>query len=204
MQNLENNCGISKLILMENAGKGAFEIIKKTFLERELSKKSMLKSILIICHHGNNGGDGFVIARFLDENQYDVDVLFIGDENKFKEEARINYNKLISLTKQKKIYTNHNEVSFEKYGIIVDCIFGTGVEGELRSPVKEILELVNQSSAMKVAIDIPSGIDPNSGKKNIVWFKPDQIITFHDIKPGLKEFVDIVGLVKIVDIGIKL
>src|SRR3989338_971570 len=86
MKQLEDNCGIPKITLMENAGWGIYKILKE---KTELKNKK----ILIICYHGNNGGDGFVAARYLCEES-DVTVLFIGDESKFKEEAKTNYKRI--------------------------------------------------------------------------------------------------------------
>jgi len=84
MKELEDSCGISKVTLMGNAGMGIYKIINERFTELKG------KRILIISHHGNNGGDGFVAARLLSE-EAETDLLFIGDEARFKEEARINF-----------------------------------------------------------------------------------------------------------------
>ena len=81
MKELENNCGIPKLQLMETAGKGIAEEIKKKFPDLKNKK------ILFVCYHGNNGGDGFVAARYLCDDA-EVDVLFVGDEKKLTEEER--------------------------------------------------------------------------------------------------------------------
>jgi NAD(P)H-hydrate epimerase len=87
MRDLEDNCGISKLTLMENAGRGIYTVLKEKF------SNFKDKKILIVAYHGNNGGDGFVAARYLC-NEPGVDILFIGDEDKLKEEAKINYKRI--------------------------------------------------------------------------------------------------------------
>ena len=89
MRKLEDNCGIPKVKLMEYAGKGIYEILRKKFVLKN-------KKILVVAYHGNNGGDGFVAARYLCENA-SVDVLFLGDEGRLKEEALVNYKKIIPI-----------------------------------------------------------------------------------------------------------
>src|SRR3989338_8312083 len=86
MRELEDNCGIPKAVLMENAGKAVCNI-----LNEKLSLKD--KNILIVAYHGNNGGDGFVAARHLCDDA-EVDVLFVGDEKRLKAEALVNFRKI--------------------------------------------------------------------------------------------------------------
>ena len=88
MKKLEDNCDIPKIKLMEYAGKGIYETLKKKLILKN-------KKILVIAYHGNNGGDGFVAARYLCEYS-SVDILFLGDEDKLKQEAKINYNKILN------------------------------------------------------------------------------------------------------------
>src|SRR3989338_7327508 len=86
MKSLEDSCGIPKIVLMENAGRAIFNVLNGKFELKE-------KRILIVAYHGNNGGDGFVAARYLCDDA-EVDVLFVGDEKKLKEEALINFRKI--------------------------------------------------------------------------------------------------------------
>ena len=191
MKRLEDNCGIPKLSLMENAGRGIYKILKE---KTELKNKK----ILIICYHGNNGGDGFVAARYLCKES-DVAILFIGDEAKFKEEAKANY-KRIDKNDLIQIIENPEDVDFNDFDIIIDAILGTGVIGELKGPIAAIIDNINNSKAFKVSVDIPTGLDPD---KEIVIDKAvnaDLIISLHDIKTGLKHLKD---KVIIADIGIK-
>jgi NAD(P)H-hydrate epimerase len=180
MKELEDNCGISKVQLMENAGKAVYDVIKEKF-------SLMGKKILIIAYHGNNGGDGFVAARYLCSD-CETDVLFVGDEAKFKEETLVNFRK-IDKNDLIQILVELDQVNFNDYDIIIDALFGTGFKGEVKEPIKSIIDLINESFASKVSLDIPSGM--------IV--KADLVITFHDIKIGMERFKD---KVKIVDIGI--
>jgi len=188
MKQLEENCGIPKLQLMENAGRGIYNTIKEKFPDLKD------KRILIIAYHGNNGGDGFVAARLLCE-ETETDVLFIGDETKFKEEGRINYARIENNNKIQ-LLIDSEEIDFNNYDIIIDAMLGTGTQGQLREPINSIIDLINESKAYKIAIDIPTGINPDTGETDKA-VNPDLIITFHDIKQGLAKDKTIV-----VDIGI--
>jgi len=190
MKQLEDDCGIPKVTLMENAGRGIYETIKEKF------PNIKNKRILIVCYHGNNGGDGFVAARHLCE-EAETDVLFIGDEAKFKEEAKTNF-KRIEENNKIQLLIDQEQTDFNDYDIIIDAILGTGVEGDLKEPISSIIDLINDSTAFKVAIDIPTGINPDTGEQADKAISPDLIITFHDIKKGLDK-----EKTKIVDIGIK-
>ncbi len=190
MKSLEDSCGISKHALMESAGKGIAEV-----LNEKLDIKN--NRILIVAYHGNNGGDGFVAARHLC-NDAEADVLFIGEEAKLKEEALTNFKKIEN--NEKVQILTLEAVDFSDYDIIIDAIFGTGIEGEIKDPLATLIKNIGKSKAYKVAIDVPSGINPNSGEKANVFFEPDLIITMHDIKKGLESYKD---KTVIVDIGIK-
>lgn len=190
MRQLENNCGIPKIVLMENAGKGIAKTLKEKFDLRN-------KRILIIAYHGNNGGDGFAAARYLCDDA-EVDVLFVGDESKLKNEALANFRKIEN---NKKIQLLTLEaVDFSDYDIILDGIFGTGIEGEIKDPLATLIKNINKTKVYKVSIDIPSGINPDTGEKANATFEPDLILTMHDIKNGLYSYKD---KTIIVDIGIK-
>jgi len=190
MRALEDNCGIPKVDLMENAGKAIFEVLKKKFDLKD-------KNILIVAYHGNNGGDGFVAAKYLCSDA-EVDVLFIGDEEKLKEESKINF-KRIKNNKSIQILTLE-AVDFSDYDVIIDSIFGTGIEGEIRDPLATLISNLSKSKAYKVSVDVPSGINPDTGEKANVHFEPDLIITMHDIKQGLESYKD---KTVVADIGIK-
>ena len=190
MRALEDNCGIPKLMLMENAGNAIYKVIKEKF---ELNDKK----ILIVAYHGNNGGDGFVAARYLCD-EAEVNVLFIGDESKLKKEALVNYKK-IKNNKKLQLLTLES-VDFSDYDIIIDSIFGTGINGEIRDPLRTLITNLGKSKAYIISVDVPSGINPDTGEKANVYFDPDLIITMHDIKKGLENFKD---KTIVVDIGIK-
>ena len=190
MRQLEDNCGIPRIVLMENAGRGIAKILKEKF---DLKNKR----ILVIAYHGNNGGDGFAAARYLCDDA-EVDVLFVGDESKLKNEVLANFRKIEN---NKKIQLLTLEaLDFSDYDIILDGIFGTGIEGEIKDPLATLIKNLNKTKAYKVSIDIPSGINPDTGEKANAAFEPDLIITMHELKRGLENFKE---KTVVVDIGIK-
>ena len=191
MKQLEDNCGVSKLSLMETAGRGVYNLIKEKFPDLKNKK------ILVVAYHGNNGGDGFVAARHLLE-EAETDVLFIGDEDKFKEEAKVNFKK-IENEDRIQVLVDYEGIDFNEYDVIIDAIFGTGVLGELKEPIKSIIELINNSKAYKIAVDVPTGLNPDTGEIAEKMVNADLIVTFHDIKRGLERFKD---KTIVVDIGI--
>lgn len=192
MKKLEDNCGISKLQLMENAGRGIYKTLKEKF------QNLKDKRILIVAYHGNNGGDGFVAARYLCE-ETETDILFIGDESKFKEETRINYARIENNNKVQ-LFFQAEDINFNDYDILIDALLGTGTTGEIKEPIASVIQNINNSTAFKVAIDIPSGINPDTGEAANKAINADLIITFHDIKQGIEKLKDKIA---IIDIGIK-
>ena len=200
MRNLENFAveeGVSKLQLMENAGKEVFRTITENY---ELDGKQ----VVVFAGAGNNGGDGFVTARyFFEELQLPVLILFFGHQGSLTEEAEINYNKIkdkipILEIKEKedlKEFHFQKDVKF----ILLDALLGTGVKGELRELISSAIDLFNQQEGIKVALDLPSGLDPNTGEVQDKICEVDLIITFHDLKRGLEKLQD---KTVIVDIGI--
>lgn len=189
MRILEAKSGMPRSTLMENAGKAVYQAIKERFDLKD-------KRILVVCYHGNNGGDGFVAARYLCE-EAETDILFIGDEGKMKKEAlssfkKVEHNERIQLL-------TADEVDFGAYDIIVDAILGTGIQGRLNNEISAIIEDINNSRAYKISVDIPTGLDPDTGAIAEKCVNADLIITFHDLKKGLEKLQD---KVVVADIGL--
>src|SRR3989338_4815466 len=171
--------GISRLQLMENAGRESARVISQRF---GLSGKR----VLVVCYHGNNGGDGFAAARYLAQ-EAEVDILFIGEEAKLKPEAQNQFEKA---EKDEHIqFISLAFVEFDQYDMIVDALLGLGSSGELRYPVSAAVDLINSSSGIKVSLDIPTGMDPDTGE-GVSAIKPDLVITFHEMKPCLSQIKD--------------
>ncbi|HLC60205.1 MAG TPA: NAD(P)H-hydrate epimerase [Candidatus Nanoarchaeia archaeon] len=189
MRILETESDIPRINLMENAGKAVYQILKQRMDLKD-------KKILVICYHGNNGGDGLVAARYLSDVA-ETDLLFIGDENKLRKEALGNFKK-IEHNDRIQMLTD-DEVNFDEYDIIVDAILGIGIKGRLNREISAIIDNVNNSKAYKVSVDIPTGIDPDTGEIVDKCVNADLIVTFHDMKKGIANFEDIVV---VADIGL--
>lgn len=180
--------GVPPSQLMENAGKGVAD-----FVINQL--KPMDKSIIIFCGTGNNGGDGFVAARYLAET-YKVSVFLTGKQIKTYI-AKNTFNKLEKLNV--KIYSpDHlNEIDglLTDNGIIIDSMLGIGLSGELREPFYTIVNNINSTSDKTiVSVDTPTGLGTN------ISVKPGHTITFHDVKEGMDSNNS--GEIHIVDIDI--
>lgn len=177
---LEAESGIPRLVLMENAGRAVYHIIRQRFGLKD-------KKILVVCYHGNNGGDGFVAARYLCD-EAETDVLFIGDESRLKKEALANFKKVEH--NEKIQFLVDDEVDFDAYDIIVDAILGIGIKGRLNREISAVIDDINSSKAYKVSVDIPTGMDPDTGIVADKCVNADLIVTFHDLKKGLEKLQD--------------
>ncbi|NVM16746.1 MAG: NAD(P)H-hydrate dehydratase [Candidatus Lokiarchaeota archaeon] len=196
---LDNNSewlGIPKSYLMECAGYSfATEIISQGLIKEKTK-------VAIFCGTGNNGGDGFVVARHLSSYGLKVLVILVGNPDKIRtKEAKVNWNIIFNhLTYSIKIAFIKDSTDAEKikkiikkgqnYSLFVDGLLGTGVEGKVREPISTAIDLINsikeKESIKVVSIDIPSGLDPNTGKIYDKAVNPDLVITFHRLKKGLK------------------
>ena len=177
MRDLEAASGIPRINLMENAGKAVYEALKGNFEVKD-------KKVLVVCYHGNNGGDGFVAARHLSDDA-ETDVLFIGDENKLKKEALANFKKIEHNERIQLLVDD--EVDFDEYDVIIDAILGTGIHVRLNMEISAVIDDINKSKAYKVSVDIPTGLDPDTGEVVEKFVNADLIVTFHDLKAGLEK-----------------
>jgi hydroxyethylthiazole kinase-like uncharacterized protein yjeF len=189
MRELEENSALTRQHLMENAGKAAYTAIKSNLDLKD-------KKILLVCYHGNNGGDGFVAAKHLCE-ETETDILFIGDESRMNKETLLNYRKAGNNPKIQMLMDD--EVDFDTYDIIIDAILGIGFNRRLNREISAIIDDINHSKAFRVSIDIPTGIGPDTGDAMDKCINADLIITFHDIKKGLIHLKD---RTVVVDIGL--
>ncbi len=181
--------GVPILELMENAGKGVADAIIERVDVRD-------KEVLILCGTGNNGGDGFVAARYLAKNGAKVEVILVGEEEKIRtSESRENWGKIRGEKGITVKASRGKEIGFDR-DIIVDALLGTGVMGELREPTKSVVGGVNASRAFKVSVDIPSGLNPAGNSKG-QHIQADLVVCFHKIKAGVEKFDYVVK-----DIGI--
>lgn len=164
------NIGIPSLVLMENAARMASQYIKD---------KALFRKILVVCGVGNNGADGLCIYRILKIQGVSCDCIIIGDEKKATKEFCI----------QKKIIENLSfellkECDFSRYDIIVDALFGVGLSRNVTGVFAKTIEKINTADAYIYAVDIPSGINADSGKICGCAVKVDRTITFGYRKTG--------------------
>ncbi len=194
---------IPGIVLMENAGRGAAEVISGTFPDIR-SKK-----IAVIAGKGNNGGDGFVIARYLLNQGNLVRVYLLTDPKGLRGDAETNFNifhrmrgEVVPVPSSKDYIKVKRDI--EKFDILIDGIFGTGLDAEVRGYYREVIDHLNTIQKPMVAIDIPSGLDADTGKPLGTAVRATLTITFglpkigHLIPPG----IDYAGKVKVIDIGI--
>jgi NAD(P)H-hydrate epimerase len=194
--------GIPKGYLMECAGSGAATAIQKHYALNSSTP------VLIVCGTGNNGGDGFVIARHLSSMAIPVYVLLVGSPTNIRtEEALVAWNLINNLPLNIHITIAHDSsllknptVPIKNPTIILDCLLGTGVIGKIREPIASAIDFINSFKCPIVAIDVPSGMDPDTGKVLDRAVRVDLLVTFHRIKKGLTQIKDVV----VVPIGIPL
>jgi len=172
-------------VLMENAAIGIYDAIIKRI--------DNIKCVGIVCGKGNNGGDGYVVVRHFSNAGIKVKVLSLGSEKELSEDARTNFKILKNLSRSRKnlILKKFNSVKdiswFKDCDLIVDAILGSGFTGELREPYSSVIKLLNKISIIKCAIDVPTGLNADTGYGNIV-FKSDLTVTLGEFKKGL--FID--------------
>ena len=179
--------------LMENAGKVIFNEINKKF------KKN--KRIKILCGPGNNGGDGFVLARLLQNKGYKNNELFcLVKKNKLKGDAKIASKKFNGKIK------NFSDLNISSNDLIIDGIFGSGLKRNISGKLKKIIDKINYKKPYCLSIDIPTGVNGDTGEIKGVAIKSKQTVTFTRKKPGhlLYPGKEYCGAVVVHNIGIDL
>lgn len=207
MKRIEANCeklGISLLLLMENAGRSLADYLKTKF------KDLKDKRIVVVAGTGNNGGDGFAAARHLARYRPEIAVVLLGSKEEVKTpEALTNWQILEKMTMSVRLMTVADLESLHAISntileadVLLDGIFGTGIKGEIREPHSSAIDLINKSRAFKVAIDIPSGLDPLDGTVHDKAVRAEATVTMHKAKSGLARRSEYTGDVVVVSIGI--
>lgn len=192
---------IPSVILMENAGRAVYRKVRDIINEED-------KNALVICGKGNNGGDGYVTARHLIENSIQTAVISIYRPDSLSGDALINHNILQNFTEI--IYLEDIDINklreiISLSDIVIDAIFGTGLNSEVRGNIKEIIESINEYAEGEViAVDIPSGVDASTGEIHGCAVLADYTVTMHAPKTGLLLYpgTDYCGEITIGYIGI--
>ena len=195
--------GIASSVLMENAGRSVAQAIIKEF------DPQAKKGVVVFCGKGNNGGDGFVAARHLINKGYHVDVIFFGKNKELSEDAGVNYTALSRVTdvihEIKDVSEfDKTDINLKEKGIIIDALLGTGIKGSVKEPYASAINLINSSGLPVVAVDIPSGIDADTGAVAGITVRAKKTITFGLAKIGLVVYpgAEFAGNVEVVDISI--
>lgn len=165
---------IPGILLMENAAMAIYRRIRK----------HGFKSVVIVCGSGNNGGDGFALARLLKVNGYDVNVFCFNDTSKISGDAKINFDIIISMGFEIKNNLNELEHKIREYDVVVDALFGTGFKGEVKDIYREVIDCINRNAKYIISVDIPSGIMGDSGEKGGICIYAKETITFGCLKMG--------------------
>jgi NAD(P)H-hydrate epimerase len=176
-------------VLMKRAG---------TNCAKKIYKSKLNSKFIVLCGPGNNGGDGLVISQVLKKLDQNV-TLYCLESTAYKGDAKIAYKKN-RLTKN-----NYNSLNIPKNSIIIDCIFGIGLNRKVKGMYKKIIKKINSLKQHIISIDIPSGINGNNGKIMGEAIKADTTYTLHSkkigltVNPGMKYS----GKISIIDIGIR-
>ena len=186
---------------IERSASNSFHLMLKAGkkLSKQIFNNYKKRKTLIICGIGGNGGDGFILAQELLNKKWDLDVVIIGNKSLIKGDA-------LKALKQLKIKTKKFEdINLNEIGLFVDALFGIGLSRKINNKTIEILKIIDKHKAPIVGVDIPSGIDSNTGQ--ILGYAPycDLVITFSSLKyghilvPGSEKY----NKIKVENIGIK-
>jgi len=191
--------GVTRIQLMENAGASVARVVAE--------KTTAGSSVVVVAGSGGNGGDGFAAARHLAWSGFSVTVVLVRPPQEIRSpEARLMYNTLLSmnLTVRVEIAKSYGELidSLSNADVIVDALLGTGVHGRLRKPYDEAVRAVNHVGALKVSIDVPSGLDADTGTVLGEAVKADYTVTLHKPKPGLLKAKEFTGEIVVANIGV--
>lgn len=189
--------GLSYTQMMENAGRAAARLL----LEQG---PHPLHTAVVFCGSGNNGGDGFVLARALHEQGVQVELAAVGSAK--TPDAVLNHDRALALNIREWDVQQPDEQALDflsKADAVVDAIYGTGFHGELRPAGKQAAALMNGAAGFKLALDLPSGLEADTGRIAEGAVKADMTVTFHASKPCHRLAASQCGAVVVASIGIE-
>lgn len=191
--------GFSGLVLMENAGRGVADV---------LCRLGIAGPVAICCGKGNNAGDGFVIARHLDLRGHKVRVLLWAEPEELTGDAAANFRILANTDVPIEVFGAAHDPArlvglLEGAAWIVDALLGTGARGEPRPPIDAVIDGLNAAAAPKLAVDLPSGLNCDTGMPARHTIRAAETCTFVTAKTGFSApaAADYVGRVHVLDIG---
>jgi len=180
-----NTLGILGVVLMENAGRSCAELIKDKL------KGLARPRVCIFCGTGNNGGDGYVIARHLLNSGFRVTVVLSGDRAKIKGDAKINLDILERMGQPIERLNLADDDIADRVGtlaagadMLVDSLFGTGLSGPLSSAYRQLIDSINTQNGPILAVDIPSGLDCDTGQALGAAIRATWTVSFVAVKKG--------------------
>ncbi len=188
--------GVSRRLLMENAGQAVAQEIASLFKPDE--------SVTVFCGLGGNGGDGFVTARYLNSMGYSVKVFLAGKADQISDESALkNFQVLRSIGSVPicEIYDSSLIPALETQ-IVVDALLGIGTKGVLKPPISQLVVAINSINAHRVAVDVPTGVDSDTGEVFGEAVKADLTVTFHRSKKGFVKAKRYVGKLVVRSIGL--
>jgi NAD(P)H-hydrate epimerase len=193
--------GLPGVVLMENAGRGAAEV---------LLRLGAGGRVLICCGKGNNGGDGYVIARHLDNQHVPVRVLLFARPEDLTGDAAVHYRVIARSGLDVEVHAGNtvDEAAIDRELAaaewVVDALFGTGLTGAIRPPLDRVITAINGSRARVLAVDIPSGLDADTGQPLGACVRAEHTVTFGALKKGfaVPAAQTWLGQVHLVDIGL--
>jgi NAD(P)H-hydrate epimerase len=190
--------GMSGLVLMENAGRGCVDVLMQI---------GCSGPVVVVCGKGNNAGDGFVIARHLDLRRVPVKIVLLGLPNDLRGDAAANY-AIVSRSQLLIVDLNQFDAAAFRQQLndaewIVDALLGTGAAGAPRWPMDVAIQIMNAASARRLAVDLPSGLDCDSGQPAADTIRADHTCTFIAPKTGFAnpKATEYLGQVHVLDIG---
>jgi NAD(P)H-hydrate epimerase len=194
--------GVPGIVLMENAARNAAE-----FIRAELGAAPDL--VAVVCGRGNNGGDGFAIGRHLSNAGVSVEILLACDPNQLAGDAAANYDIVRRMGLECHRCDTAERLAaarpvLDRAAVVVDAVLGTGFSGDVRPPLDAVIGAINAAGrATIVAIDLPSGLDCDTGRPSNATVRADLTITFVARKAGFDApgAADYTGRVLVADIG---
>ncbi len=191
--------GIPSVVLMENAGRGVADTLQRL---------GIAGPVVVACGKGNNAGDGFVVARHLDLRGYAVRVLLWAEPAELTGDAGVNYQIVAKSRIPLEVFGPRHDAerlrrALEGAGWVVDALLGTGAQGTPRPPLDAVIDSLNASGIPILAVDLPSGLDCDTGEPSAHTIRAAHTCTFVAPKAGFFQprAAPYLGTIHVLDIG---